>query len=292
MGAPAKSGRKAHCAADGQALYATRRSHRCAQPSSSPLCVTRLTAGRGLTTYTEDGLITRPLRVFYGGSMSQKKMIAILVGAIMMLACTALVASTKVAAGQNTVNFTAPTLVGGTVLPAGQYSVTHEMNGQTHAMIFKQVGGKKAERRPTVPGTAEGESGTNYGTLGDQRQAAASAARDHLFGRSGNARAGAIALIDLGQRRLSQPPFPCLAGCGAGSRSAQFLNDRGEFLIADQAALVNRSSLDRLEHHRTLEIPATPTPVPWPSGARYPDRSSCPGQSLGALQPTRQRTAR
>ncbi len=105
--------------------------------------------------------------------MSQKKMIAILVGAIMMLACTALVASTKVAAGQNTVNFTAPTLVGGTVLPAGQYSVTHEMNGQTHVMIFKQVGGKKAEAKTNctlVPLKEKAEQTTVRWATNDKQQ--------------------------------------------------------------------------------------------------------------------------
>jgi len=34
-----------------------------------------------------------------------------------------------------------PALVGGTLLPAGTYKITHQMDGQTHIMIFKQVGG-------------------------------------------------------------------------------------------------------------------------------------------------------
>jgi hypothetical protein len=45
-------------------------------------------------------------------------------------------------AEKQTINFTAPTIVGGTVLPAGHYSVTHQMNGQTHIMTFKKIGGK------------------------------------------------------------------------------------------------------------------------------------------------------
>ncbi len=58
---------------------------------------------------------------------------------------------------KQTVNFTQPTLVGGTLLPAGDYNITHEMQGQTHVMIFKQIGGT-AETKATctlVPLTAK-----------------------------------------------------------------------------------------------------------------------------------------
>jgi hypothetical protein len=60
-------------------------------------------------------------------------------------------------AAQQTVNFTQPTIVGGTLLPAGDYKITHEMQGQTHIMIFKQIGGT-AETKATctlVPLTAK-----------------------------------------------------------------------------------------------------------------------------------------
>ncbi len=40
------------------------------------------------------------------------------------------------------ITFTAPTIVGGNLLPAGDYKVLHEMQGTTHIMIFKQIGGK------------------------------------------------------------------------------------------------------------------------------------------------------
>src|ERR1035441_10795977 len=40
------------------------------------------------------------------------------------------------------ITFTAPTLVGGSLLPAGDYKVMHEMQGTEHVMIFKQIGGK------------------------------------------------------------------------------------------------------------------------------------------------------
>jgi hypothetical protein len=40
------------------------------------------------------------------------------------------------------ITFTAPTLVGGNLLPAGDYKVLHEMQGTDHIMIFKQMNGK------------------------------------------------------------------------------------------------------------------------------------------------------
>jgi FlaG/FlaF family flagellin (archaellin) len=76
--------------------------------------------------------------------MSQKRTIAIAIAAILLFACTAAMASTNAMgiAEKQSIAFSAPTLVGGTVLPAGQYNVTHQMNGKTHVMIFKQVNGK------------------------------------------------------------------------------------------------------------------------------------------------------
>jgi len=40
------------------------------------------------------------------------------------------------------ISFTAPTVVGGSLLPAGDYKVLHEMQGTTHIMVFKQINGK------------------------------------------------------------------------------------------------------------------------------------------------------
>jgi len=45
-------------------------------------------------------------------------------------------------APKQTLTLYSPAIVGGTLLPAGNYTVTHEMQGQTHIMIFKQVDGK------------------------------------------------------------------------------------------------------------------------------------------------------
>ena len=40
------------------------------------------------------------------------------------------------------ITFTGPTVIGGTLVPAGDYKVTHQMQGTEHVMIFKQIGGK------------------------------------------------------------------------------------------------------------------------------------------------------
>ena len=75
--------------------------------------------------------------------MFQKWMVAI-ISAVLLVSCTAMMASTNSMgiADKQTINFTAPTMVGGTLLPAGKYNVTHQMNGQTHVMLFKQINGK------------------------------------------------------------------------------------------------------------------------------------------------------
>jgi len=75
--------------------------------------------------------------------MAQKRMIAALVGVIMLFACTAILATDNSMgiAEKRTIQFKAPTVIGETVLPAGNYNVTHEMKGQTHVMTFQQIGG-------------------------------------------------------------------------------------------------------------------------------------------------------
>jgi hypothetical protein len=75
--------------------------------------------------------------------MSQKRTIAVLLAVITVFACTAMLAASNTmgVAEKQTITFSAPTLVGGTLLPAGDYKVTHQMNGQTHVMIFKQIKG-------------------------------------------------------------------------------------------------------------------------------------------------------
>lgn len=76
---------------------------------------------------------------------SQKRLYAILIATIVVLgAATVLSASDNPMgiAPKQEITFNAPTVVGGTLLPAGDYKVTHEMQGTTHIMVFKQIGGK------------------------------------------------------------------------------------------------------------------------------------------------------
>ncbi len=51
-------------------------------------------------------------------------------------------------ADSRSLTLTAPTLVGNVLLPAGDYKVTHTMDGENHIMVFKQLNTKKpAEAR-------------------------------------------------------------------------------------------------------------------------------------------------
>jgi len=50
-------------------------------------------------------------------------------------------------ATKQTITFSSPTIVGGTLLPAGEYQVLHQMQGDEHIMVFKGVGGTKGEAK-------------------------------------------------------------------------------------------------------------------------------------------------
>ena len=77
---------------------------------------------------------------------SQKRMFVILLSVIAALSLATVAAATDNSmAGvglKQDITFTAPTIVGGSLLPAGDYKVTHQMDGNTHIMIFKQISGK------------------------------------------------------------------------------------------------------------------------------------------------------
>jgi hypothetical protein len=45
------------------------------------------------------------------------------------------------------VTFTGATRIGDALLPQGNYEVRHLREGETHIMLFKQIGGKSAEAR-------------------------------------------------------------------------------------------------------------------------------------------------
>lgn len=76
----------------------------------------------------------------------QKRMLTGLIAMLVLVLGGAAVLSAKdnsmgIAPKQD-ILFTAPTVVGGTLLPAGSYKVIHEMQGNEHIMIFKQIDGK------------------------------------------------------------------------------------------------------------------------------------------------------
>ena len=76
---------------------------------------------------------------------SQKRMFVVVMAVIVILGAATLVAAKDNPMGiaqKQEISFTAPTLVGGNLLPAGDYKVLHEMQGTTHIMVFKQINGK------------------------------------------------------------------------------------------------------------------------------------------------------
>ena len=73
---------------------------------------------------------------------TRKIMFAVLIGLVLVsLGTIAAKDSSMGIAAKQTISFIEPTVVAGSLLPAGDYTVTHEMQGQTHIMIFKQVAG-------------------------------------------------------------------------------------------------------------------------------------------------------
>ncbi|MGB7555419.1 MAG: hypothetical protein WBM04_13685 [Candidatus Korobacteraceae bacterium] len=78
-------------------------------------------------------------------SVSQKRITVFLLALFVVLLCHAVLLPARDnpmgIKDKQDITLSAPTLVGGTVLPAGDYKVTHEMQGQTHIMIFKQSHG-------------------------------------------------------------------------------------------------------------------------------------------------------
>src|SRR5271157_3117821 len=85
------------------------------------------------------------LGIILKGIVSQKRITVFLLALFVVLLCNAVLLPAKDnsmgIAEKRAITLSAPTLVGGTVLPAGDYKVTHEMQGQTHIMIFKQSHG-------------------------------------------------------------------------------------------------------------------------------------------------------
>ena len=73
---------------------------------------------------------------------TRKRMFVVLIGLVLVLLGSMAAKDNPMGiATKQTLTFTQPTVVAGSLLPAGDYNVTHEMQGQTHIMIFKQKGG-------------------------------------------------------------------------------------------------------------------------------------------------------
>ena len=76
---------------------------------------------------------------------SEKRLFAVLIAAILVIGATTVLVAKDNPMGiapKQDITFTAPTLVGGTLLPAGDYKLIHEMQGTEHIMIFKSATGK------------------------------------------------------------------------------------------------------------------------------------------------------
>jgi hypothetical protein len=73
---------------------------------------------------------------------TRKIMFAVLIGLVLVLIGNIAAKDNPMGiATKQTITFAEPTVVAGSLLPAGDYNITHEMQGQTHIMIFKQVKG-------------------------------------------------------------------------------------------------------------------------------------------------------
>jgi hypothetical protein len=73
-------------------------------------------------------------------------MVATLMAALMVTLCISVMLAAKDnpmgIATKQALRLSEPTVIGGTLVPAGNYIATHEMQGQTHIMVFKLEGGK------------------------------------------------------------------------------------------------------------------------------------------------------
>ncbi len=96
-------------------------------------------------------------------------------------------------ANKQTIVFSSPTLVGGTLLPAGEYQVLHQMNGTEHIMVFKGVAGTKGEAKAKCTLVPLGEKASQDRTaLHRKRQERACPAGNDVPGRLVKARARAV----------------------------------------------------------------------------------------------------
>ena len=125
----------------------------------------------------------------------QKRMFVVLLAALVLGAATLLTATDNSMAGvalKQEITFSAPTVVGGSLLPAGEYKITHEMQGTEHIMIFKQIGGKAEAKAKCNLVPLTGKAKTTETALHREREERARTDRNDLPRRYLEARAGAV----------------------------------------------------------------------------------------------------
>jgi hypothetical protein len=72
--------------------------------------------------------------------MRSLKFVAVIAMCVLVLGLVASASQNKFGvADSRNINFSAPTRVGGVLLPKGDYTVRHTMEGENHIMVFKQV---------------------------------------------------------------------------------------------------------------------------------------------------------
>lgn len=81
-------------------------------------------------------------------TMTGKKLFALVV---ILLVATVILAADQPAGGMavgqtRTISLFDPAQVGGTLLPAGDYKITHTMEGDSHIMVFQQVHGNASAK--------------------------------------------------------------------------------------------------------------------------------------------------
>jgi hypothetical protein len=80
--------------------------------------------------------------------MQSLKLLSLVVVCALMLAVVALAGNTMGIADNQKISFSGMVRIGDVVLPQGNYEVRHQMEGQTHIMIFQKLGsGKPVEAR-------------------------------------------------------------------------------------------------------------------------------------------------
>jgi hypothetical protein len=73
--------------------------------------------------------------------------IAVLLGLVMIVVGVTAVATDLGIAEKRDIKFYDPVVIGNKLVPAGEYTVLHQMQGKDHIMVFTKVGKKPLEAR-------------------------------------------------------------------------------------------------------------------------------------------------